>query len=243
MNLDNEQLPNEDLLREQIRKKLEEQSQKIQEELERLRSKDEKTVEAERYRKLLEEERARYYQSKGYVKVVAEDGTVEWIPKERAKALEDRIGEEIDDLEAGQKRVLWFVVGVVMLMILLALILFFLFWPRPGAIRVVTNVPKASIILNNDTTIFVTDTVITDLEAGKHILSVYKKGYKIVGEPYRAIDLKSGSEILIAFELEPAPEPVKIIETKTPTVVEEDTFLTRIRQKAAEIEAKLNQPQ
>lgn len=231
---------NEEFLREQIRKKLEEQSQKIQEELERLKSKDEKTLEAERYRRLLEEERNRYYQSKGYVKVIADDGTVEWLPKERVKALEDRIGEEVDDLEAGQKRVLWFTVGVVFLMFLVAMILFFVFWPRPAAIRIVTNVPNAKIILNNDTTIFVTDTTITDLEPGKHIVSVYKDGYKIVGETYRTIELKSGGERLVAFELEKAPPPVEIIETKV-AVAEEDTFLMRIRQKAAEIEAKLNQ--
>lgn len=230
-------------LRDQIRSKLEEQSRKIQDELERLRSRDENSAEAERYRKILEEERTRYYQSKGFVKIVAEDGTIEWIPPERVKALDDRIGEEIDDLEGGQRKVLWFAYGVGFLMLLVASIFFFAFWPDQASIQVVTNIKEARVIVNNDTTALLTDTVVTDLEPGKHIISVYKRGYKLVGDTYRRIDLKSGEEMILTFELELTPEPVTIIEKKANIATEVDTFLSRIRQEAAEIEAKLQQTQ
>ena len=226
-------------LRQQIRKRLEEQSKRIQDEIAKLENRETKILESERMRRILEEERDSYYSKLGYEKLVNEDGGIEWLPPDRIQALDDKVGEEIDDIEGGQRKVRWFAVGWISGFLVLVLILFFFFWPRPGSIRVMCNIPEARIILDSDTTLFRTDAILEDIDPGKHIISVAKYGYRIKGVVYQQIDLKRGEDAMMMFELELAPEELHPAAAQHQTsITEPDTILERIRQRAAEIEAR-----
>ncbi|MDK9699529.1 MAG: hypothetical protein OEM52_05200 [bacterium] len=228
----------DDQLRQQIRKRLEEQSQRLQKEIAALEDRETKILESERMRRILEEERDAYYTNLGYVKMINDDGAVEWLPPARAQALDDKVGEEIDDIEGGQRKVRWFAVGWIGGFIFLVFVLFLFFWPRPGSIRVVCNVPEAQIILDSDTTLFRTDAILEGVDPGQHIVSVYKSGYRIKGPIYQQVELKRAEDALMSFELELAPEiPMQATQRQT-SISEPDTILERIRQRAAEIQAR-----
>jgi len=232
---DNQNDDKEKALREQIRKRLLEQSTRITEELKELEARESRILEARRVQAIVEEEREKFYVNLGYVKVVDEDGAAEWLPPDRAKALEDKIGEEIDDLEGGQRKVRWFGVIWVTLSLAMVGILIFIFWPKPGSIRVATNIRGANVVFNNDTTLMMTDTTITGIGAGKQIISVSKKGYRVKGNKYQLLNLQRGENAVTFFELELVPpESTEAAPEKTETPLITDTLYERIKRKEME---------
>lgn len=231
----------EDKVRKQIRERLREQSERIQEELKALEERESKISQAQRIHKIVEEERETFYKNLGYIKVVEEDGSVEWMPPDRAQALEDKIGEELDDLEGGQRKVRWFFILWVSLSFLVVGLLLVFFWPNPGSIRVTSNPTGANIVFNNDTTSMVTDSVITDVETGHHILTVVKRGYRVKGVQFQQLELRRGEDAVLFFELEPAPEQPAEVRTEQ-RVTEVDTLYERLKQKQAAREVQIQTP-
>ncbi len=234
---DRERDSKDEILREQIRKRLMEQSERLQDEVKSLEVREQKIVEAERIRRIVEEERDKYYTNLGYVRVVDEDGTVEWYPRDRAQALEDKIGEEIDDIEGGQRKVRWILTGLIVIVLLTGGILIFFFRPNPGSIRVASNIRGASIIFNNDTTSFLTDSVISEIPIGRHLISVHKAGYRLKGPQWQEVNLHRGENAILYFDLEPAP--VEQQKGFPGTRQEPDTLYERLRKNEAERNARM----
>ena len=190
----------EEQLRQLIRKELENR--------ERLRTPtasqlDNGTVSEER-RRVIEDEIAAFYQSRGGFKPFTnEQGDVEWLTESEAREREQQIPVDMEELEAGQRRVRLRVVIMSVLFFLGVLLLLLVMKEKTGSIQVISNVPGATIILDGSPTEFVTDFKLQKLTAGSHLISVTKPGYVPEGQASVRVELRAGQDEVVVLRLRP----------------------------------------
>ena len=187
-------------LRSLIRKELEHR--------EKLRSRssselDDGTLSDER-RRVIEDEIASFYQSKGgYQPYTNESGEVEWLSNDEILEREQQIPVDMEELEEGQRRVRLRILLIGILSFLAVVLLFFVMRERTGSIQVLSNVPGATIVLDGAPTDFETDFTMSKLPAGPHLISISKPGYLPDGPTSLRVELRAGKSEIVALKLRP----------------------------------------
>jgi hypothetical protein len=96
---------------------------------------------------------------------------------------------------------------IVMLLVLVGLgIIAYLIWgvQRTGNLAIVSNPPGARVLLNLESTTYLTDTTITNLPEGKYSVTLEMKGY--VAEPFvQVVDIQRNKLSAVSFDLKSAP--------------------------------------
>ncbi len=191
----------EQKLREMIRKELEAR--------EELRSKERVGESAEtalsfaERQRIIDDEIRRFYESKGkYRRYENEDGEVEWLTDAEIAERERQIPVDVEELEAGQRKVRNYFLISTILVFVVGTLLFLVLRQQHGSVQVLSNVSGATIYLNGQATEFKTDHVLRNLSPGPHLISVAKSGYGVVGESTRKIEVRAGKEEIVTFNLE-----------------------------------------
>ncbi|HEY3294453.1 MAG TPA: PEGA domain-containing protein [bacterium] len=157
-------------------------------------------------RRIIEEEIEAYYLSRGgYQRVENEDGEVEWLTDDEIRERESQIPVDMEELEAGQRRVRNRLVLLVVLAFLAVTLLIILMRDRTGSIQVISNVPGATIVLNGSPTELHTNSRLDHIPVGPHLITVTKYGYVPDGPANVKVDLRAGQEEIVRFNLKPLP--------------------------------------
>ncbi len=191
-------------LRKLIRKELEAR--------EKLRGHSESPLEdetlSEERRRIIEDEIASFYQSRGgYKPVTNEHGEVEWLTDSEARERDQQIPVDMEELEVGQRRVRLRVLMISLLVFLGVVLLFFVMRDRTGSIQVISNVPNATILLDGSSTDFQTDFTLSKLPPGAHLISISKPGYVPDGEANVRVELRAGKNEVVTLRLRPQAPP------------------------------------
>jgi len=166
---------------------------------------DAKGLSAER-RLIIEEEIESFYRTHGgYEQFLNEDGEIEWLTPEEMREREGQIPVDMEELEAGQRRVRNRLVLLVVLGFAAIALLIVLLRDRTGSIQVICNVPGATIVLNGSPTELHTDARLDRLPVGPQLVSVYKYGYVADGSQNARVEVRAGGEEIVRLNLKPAP--------------------------------------
>ena len=107
----------------------------------------------------------------------------------------------------------------------------YLLWgvQRTGSLALVSNPPGARVLLNLESTTYLTDTLITNLPEGKYSVTLEMKGY--VAEPFvQVVHIQRNQLSAVSFDLKPAPlvaqsqEHPKTTETQKPKSTYQPSF-------------------
>ncbi len=159
---------------------------------------------SEERRRVIEDEIADYYRSRGgYQAVTNEHGEVEWLTDAEAREREQQIPVDMEELEEGQRRVRLRIVVLCALFFVAVVLVFVAMREKTGSIQVISNVPDATIILDGASTEFQTDFKLENLPAGPHLISITKPGYVADGPASMRVDLEAGKNEVAALKLKP----------------------------------------
>lgn len=199
---------NDEELRRQIRKEIEERDKLRQRQQERHESARSVNAEAEKRRRIYQEEIRKYYQNRpGYREIVREDGEVDWVPENEAALSEQLFDEVLEDPDVAKKRMKIFLfLSAVFILLIIAGLYSILHQPN-GTIIVECNVPDAQIVLDTDKLNLYANATLAEIPAGEHVVTVVKPGYRIEGDPIRKVELKGGKTITLSFVLQPEDSP------------------------------------
>ena len=75
-----------------------------------------------------------------------------------------------------------------------------------GTIQVNCNIPEVRVTLDAVVTNYYTNAVIPGVPAGRHIITLEKPGFEIVGEEIQEVTLKPGDSLVLSFYLVPVGE-------------------------------------
>ncbi len=204
-NMSNGSTPeNDDELRRQIRKEIEERDRLRRRHQERHESARTLNEEAEKRRKIYQEEIRKYYQNRpGYREIVREDGEVDWVPEDEAALSERLFDEVLEDPDVAKKRMKIVLLLSAVVILLIVVGLYSILHQPNGTIIVECNVPDAQIILDTNPLDLYTNATLAEIPAGEHVVTVVKPGYRIEGDPIRKVDLGGGKSITLSFVLLP----------------------------------------
>lgn len=174
-------------LREQIRKELEERERRLQESREKEEGRRHETLENRFRQQIIEEEEERFFGERGYVKYVNRYGGTEWVTPEEAERRQNRRRSQKSSRRRSKKRrsllLQWVVNGGMALFAAAVFLALLKFNPikrniPPGAIRVTSDVPGATIYINGtEKQGFFTPDTLGDIPRGGYFVAVYKEGY------------------------------------------------------------------
>jgi len=94
----------------------------------------------------------------------------------------------------------------------------YLLWgvQRTGSLALVSNPPGARVLLNLESTTYLTDTLITNLPEGKYSVTLEMKGY--VADPFvQVVHIQRNQLSAVSFDLKPAPLMAQSQESPKPT--------------------------
>jgi len=164
----------------------------------------------EERRRIIEEEIRNYYLNKGgHRPFTNEEGDVEWLTEPEIRERERQIPVDMEELEVGQRRVRMRMILLTGLFFLVIILLMLAMRDRYGSIQVISNVPGATIVLDGSPTEFLTDSKLSKLPPGAHLIAVTKPGYIADGPASLRVNLKAGVNEVVALKLipQPAAEP------------------------------------
>ena len=170
---------------------------------------DGENISAER-RRIIDDEIKKFYLSKGGFKPYEnEDGDVEWLTEAEALERDRQIPIDMEELDEGQRKVRLKIVLMVGLAFLVFVLLLFAMRDRYGTIQVISNVPGATIILDGAATEFTTDSKLSRIRPGVHLVSIQKVGYSPDGPASLRVNVRAGKHEVAALRLKPqiASEP------------------------------------
>lgn len=195
---------NEEELRRSIRQEIQ-QRDREKKILQRKREEHKITVaQAERKREIYLEELKNYYKGKpGYREVIGEDGEIDYIPEEEVDESARLYDVELEDPGIGRRKQKIFIISAFFLAIMSLVVLYFILSAGTGTIQVTCNLAEARIILDANPTEYYTDTIIEEVPAGEHLITVEKAGFKIQGEMIQEIELRKGANVAVSFFLVP----------------------------------------
>jgi hypothetical protein len=195
---------NDEELRRQIRKEIEERDRLRRRQQERHDSVRSLNEEAEKRRRIYQEEIRKYYQNRpGYREIVREDGEVDWVPENEAALSERLFDEVLEDPDVAKKRMkIVLLLGAVFVLLIIAGLYSILHQPN-GTIIVECNVPDAQIILDTNPLDLYTNATLAEIPAGEHVVTVVKPGFRMEGDPIQKVDLRGGKTIKLSFVLLP----------------------------------------
>jgi len=180
------------------REKLRELEKQIQQD------RDKALTEVERHRKIIEEEKRKYYESHpDYHEFVNEMDEVEWLTTEEFQSREQLFDDEIEELESGKKRAQILLFVVFGLFLAAVVLMIALLSEKTGTLQVITNVKGARVLLDSAPAELTTDAVFADIPVGKHVVTVQLPGYKISGAQSQTVDVKSKEREIVIFMLTP----------------------------------------
>ena len=158
--------------------------------------------EIDRYQKIIEDEKRKYYESHpDFHEYINELGEIEWLTAEEIRDREQLFDDEIEELETGKKRAQLLLIVVFGLFLCAVALVIVLLSEKTGSIQVISNIKGASIYLDSAPMEPVTDAIFTDIPVGKHVVSVEMPGYKIVGDPSQTVELESNEREIVIFML------------------------------------------
>lgn len=202
---DDNQLPQDDEeLRRQIRAEIEERDRQRQMKSRQNESARSANEEAEKRRRIYQEELRKYYQDKpGYRQVVREDGETDWVPEHEARRDAELFEEVLEDPDEARSRMKWIVMLAAAVVIVFAVGIYMMLHENKGNIQVTCNMRGAEVILDTTPLGQYTDYTIREVPAGEHVVTVALDGYKVQGDPVRHLRLKGGKTEQLSFVLTP----------------------------------------
>jgi hypothetical protein len=201
---EDESLPrDEEELRRQIRSEIEQRDKQRQQVTKNRDSARSANLEAEKRRRIYQDELRKYYQDKaGYREIIRDDGEVDWVPEAEAQQAAELFDEVLEDPDEARSRMKWFIIlGSIVVVVFIAL-MYFILHERTGIVQVRSNVPRAQIILDTTPLDRFTDEVIKEVPTGEHVITVALNGYKVQGSPVK-FKLKGGETEIFNFTLIP----------------------------------------
>ncbi len=192
----------EDRLRAEIRRELEEEESRRRAAEEEKRA-HERLLEEQRMRqRIREEEKQRLFQDSGeHQRYVNEEGEVEWLTSKQIQRREGYFDyeEKVEDIEGGRRTVLrrWFAGGLVLC--LLGWLAWTYIQPDRATLDVVSNIPGAAIWVDGQFSGEQTDARL-DLAAGEHFVEVRLPGYRCEGG-LQHTRLDGGEHQVLSFRL------------------------------------------
>lgn len=200
-------------LREQIRKELEERERRMIESREKEESERHENLENRFRQQIIEEEEARFFSERGYVKYVNRHGGTEWLTPEEAERRHNRRRSKKPSRQRTKKRknlfVQWAVNGGMVLFAAMVFLALLKFNPikrsvPPGAILVSSDVAGAMIYINGtEKQGFFTPDTLNDIPRGGYFVAVYKDGYT-AWPPMQRVIVEANKVALAEFTLKSA---------------------------------------
>jgi hypothetical protein len=160
---------------------------------------------SEERQRVIEQEIENFYRSRGgYQQYENEEGEIEWLTADELREREGQLPVDMEELEAGQRRVRNRLVLMIILAFCATALLIVLMRDRTGTIQVICNVPGATIVLNGSATELHANARLDKLPVGPQLISVTKYGYVSDGPRNAHVDLKAGREEIVRLNLKPA---------------------------------------
>jgi hypothetical protein len=199
-----ESLPrDEEELRRQIRAEIEQKDQQRQQVTKARDSVRSANDEAEKRRRIYQDELRKYYQDKpGYREIVRDDGEVDWVPEAEARQAAELFDEVLEDPDEARGRMKWFITLVGIVVVVFIALMYFVLHDRTGVIQVSSNIPRAQVILDTTPLDRFTDDVIKEVPTGEHVITVALNGYKVQSGPVK-FKLNGGETKIFSFVLLP----------------------------------------
>ncbi len=194
----------EEDLRRQIRAEIAERDRLRQKADHQRETEKSASVEAEKRRRIYQEELKKYYQDRpGYRQIVRDDGEVDWVPEAEVRHNAKLFDEVLEDPDTARSRMKWVLSLSGLVVLIVIVVMYLVLHERTGSIQVTSNVPGAQVILDDVRLDQFTDITVKEIPAGKHVVTVNLKGYKVQGESVRQIQLRGGQLEPLSFILLP----------------------------------------
>lgn len=200
-------------LREEIRRDLEEREHRMSESKEKEQVKRQQSLESRIRQQIFEEEEERYFTERGYIKYVNRYGGVEWLtPEEAEQRQERRRSKKKSSGRRARRRnsliLKWLINGGIVIFALAVFMYMLRFNPvkesRMGAIAIKTDVPGAMVYLNGtEKQGFFSPDTLDDLSVGAHFVSIYKDGYS-AWPPMQRVTVEANKVTVAEFVLKNA---------------------------------------